>query len=85
MVKPVAPVPPPAPRPRLTDKERLDIQFGKHKPARAADGLPKASRLQRPGFGANYGPSASYTPASDNVDSAGYVVPDRSDSYPVGE
>lgn len=23
--------------------------------------------MQRPGFGANYGPSASYTPATDNT------------------
>lgn len=49
--------------PKLTDKERLDIQFGRHKKAPAADGLPKASRIYR----ANYGPSSSYTPASDSL------------------
>lgn len=41
--------------------------------------------MRAPNFGANYGPSASYTPATDNL--GGYAVPDRSDSYPdpVGE
>lgn len=59
--------------PKLTDKERLDIQLGLHKRKPADDGLPKASRLRQQ---ANYGPSSSYTPASDYTTDAA----DRTDT-----
>lgn len=64
---------------KLTDKERLDRQLGKHKPVKHEDArLPLRARV----LGNNYGPSSSYTPASDYTPPCAPADPAPADTSP---